>query len=432
MIIYTVQQGDTINSVAERFNIPRARLEQDNNLSPNAPLITGQSLMIANPSQTYTVQSGDTLAGLADTFGTTVMHLLRNNPQLSDRNPITLNEGEELVIQYDTGDKKIEVYGYTNVFISESVLIKTLPYLTYLTILNYRITAEGELIDIDDVDIIRTAKEYGVAPVMFISSITEQGVGSYDVTHSILNSQELQDRLIENVLSVMKQKGYYGLEVAFVHVLPEDLPLYANFIAEITNRLNTEGYKVFVSLLPSTFGFVPGSRYEYSYYSDIGQAADYVLLISFLWSSAFITDVAKTAADYMKEYVDFAVTQIPPDKIFVGITRMGYDFLLPYVEGQTPGRLITNFSAVNLANQLGVEIQFDETTQTPYYYYTESGIEHYVWFKDARTVNAIVNLVSEYGLRGVSVWNIMYYYSPTWFVINTQYEVVKVLPESLT
>jgi spore germination protein len=267
---------------------------------------------------------------------------------------------------------------------------------------------------------------------MFASSITEQGVGNYEVTHTILNSPDLQTKLIDNILSVLKGKGYYGLEITLVFVLPEDLPHYVAFVSDVTSRLNTEGFEVFISLLPSTFGYQPGVPYEYSYYSDIGKVVNYVILISFLWSTAFVPQVAQTGAEYTKEYVDFAVTQIPPEKIFVGLTRMAYDWELPYVEGETPGRLITSFGALTLANQLGTPLEFDESTQTPYYYYTESGIEHFVWFKDGKTVQALVNLIPEYGLRGLAVWNIMYYYSPTWLVLNSQYDISNIIKDSFS
>ncbi len=432
MEIYRVQAGDTVNSIAYKFNIPARRLEQDNNLAPGSDLNIGEALIIARPAQTYMVQRGDTLGQVAERFGVTVLQLLRNNPQISGRDPLTLNEGEVLVISYNVPDKKIEIYGYANEFISEGILKRTLPYLTYLAILNYRITAEGTLIDINDATLIETALKYGVAPIMFASSITEQGVGNNSITHAILIDPERKEKLINNLLSIMRQKGYYGLELTFVDVFPEDLELYITFISEVTLRFNEEGYPVFISLLPSTFGYTPGTAYESTYYSELGNIVNYMILISFLWSNASISQVSETTADFIRAYTDFAVTRIPPEKIFLGLNRMSYDWELPYEEGRTPGRLITNLGAISLASQLGVNIQFDDATQTPFFYYTESGIQHFVWFKDAQIVQAMADLVTQYGLKGIAVWNIMYYYNPVWLVINTQYNIVNVLDSHLT
>lgn len=188
--------------------------------------------------------------------------------------------------------------------------------------------------------------------------------------------------------------------------------------------MNKEGFEVFVSLIPSTLRYKSGVPYENSYYYDIGQATNNVTLITYQWTSAYISQVVETGVNFLKEYLDFAVSQIPPEKIFIGLTRLAYDWELPYVEGETVGRFLTTLSSITLAEQVSAPIEFDEVTQTPYFYYNSlAGVEHFVWFKDTRTFDAIINLVFEYGLKGVAVWNIMYYNSPTWLVINSQYEI---------
>lgn len=426
MTIYTVQPGDTIYSIANTYNIPYLRLLQDNSLSPNTVLNIGQAIMIVYPELTYNVQEGDTLESIANSYGVTIIQLLRNNPQLSDRN--FLVTGEELVIRYNNKDRKIKVNGFANSFISPEVLKKTLPFLTYITILNYRVTEDGGLMDINDTMVIKMSKEYGVAPLMFISTLNEQGIGNYAITHNILSNLEIQNILIDNILSILKSKGYYGLYLGFQQILPDDVHLYVDFVTNIRIRMNREGYEVFVSLIPSTSGFKTGIPYEDTYISDIGKAANYVTLITYQWTTAFIPQFAETTVSFLKQYLDFVVTQIPPEKIFIGLTRIAYDWELPYLEGETPGRFLTNAGAINLANQVEVPIQFDEVTQTPYYNYNSlAGIEHFVWFKDSRTINAIIDLIFYYGLNGVAIWNIMYYYPETWLVINSQYDIESVL-----
>ncbi len=420
MIIHIFQKGETLAEVAQQYNIPLTRLEIDNNLSPYSSPNIGQAIMIALPERTYIVQEGDTLSGIANENGVSVIQLLRNNPDIADRNALYI--GEELVISYNT-DKSINIMGYTSTFIIEQILRKTLPSLTYLTILNYRTDALGNLTDIDDTEIIRIAREYDVEPVMFVSSMTDSGRGSYAATHSILNSPEIQSKLIGNILEVLGRKGYYGLNLAFTHILQEDLPLYSEFVARITEQLNQEGYVVFVTISPNTFRYQAGIEYNKPYYADIGNATNYIILITYLWQEGQLNLVGQTTADYLREYLDFVSTQVPMDKTMIGLTRIAYDWELPYISGETIGTTLTNSGAMDLANQLGVIIEFDEATQTPYFYYNASGVEHYVWFKDARSVNAILNLVDEYGLYGIAVWNIMYYYSQTWLSINSAYNI---------
>lgn len=422
MIIHVVQPGETVFTIAQKYNIPARRLEQDNDLPSNNILNVGQALMILYPLETYIVQEGDTLSSIAESQGISLWQLLRNNPSLSS-SVSSLYPGEELVINYETSDKKIQVNGYTSTYISREVLLMTLPFLTYITIYNFKLTPAGNFVDINDSEIIQLAAIYGVKPIMFLSSTTDQGKGSYGTTHLILNNIEIQDILINNIIIKLKSKGYYGLNLAFHSIIPDDMENHITFIAKVTERLNREGFQVFVSLTPST---LTDTTLQNNYYAAIGAATNNVVLMTYLWASAEIAQVSETTVNYLRQYLDYVVTQIPPEKIFIGLIRIAYDWELPYVPNDSIGRSLTHSDVIRQANQLDTTILFDEESQTPYFYYNDSGIEHYVWFKDARSTSAILNLVDYYGLKGIAIWNIMYYYPPTWLPINTNYVIDKI------
>lgn len=426
MTIHIVEQGDTVNSIAQKYNIPITRLLKDNELVSGEPLNIGRSLIIAYPEQTYIIQKGDTLSHIEELFGVSLIQLLRNNPQLSDWD--TLIEGEELVISYNNKEKKIEVNGFANSFINLDILKKTLPFLTYITILNYRVNEDGSLNGITDTEIIEMAKAYGVAPLMFVSGVDLYGHGSYGVSHNILIKQDIQNTLIIKILSILKLKGYYGLYLGFQQILTSDIPIYDDFISKITKQLNAEGFQVFMSLIPGTYGFQAGVPYENSNIADIGNAVNYVTLITHQWTTSSIPQFQETTPGFLRAYLDYVVTQIPAEKIFIGATRIGYDWELPYVEGETLGRFLTNAAAYTLNEEVGAPILFDDITYTPYFYYNSlAGVQHFVWFKDARSLDRIINFVTEYGIKGIAVWNIMYFFLPTWLLINSQYDIVSVL-----
>ena len=105
--------------------------------------------------------------------------------------------------------------------------------------------------------------------------------------------------------------------------------------------------------------------------------------------------------------LDYAVTEIPPEKILMGMPNYGYDWMLPFMRG-TPAQSVSFTQAVDLALRYGVEIQFDEQAQTPYFtYQDEAGQPHEVWFEDARSALAKFGLLTEYGLSGLGYWNFM-------------------------
>lgn len=76
MDIYIVEQGDTIESIGRKYNIPVIEIIRANNLQAPYLLTTGQSLTIPtnlyNIFNYYTVKQGDTLYDIANKEGTTV------------------------------------------------------------------------------------------------------------------------------------------------------------------------------------------------------------------------------------------------------------------------------------------------------------------------------------------------------------------------
>ncbi|MBO5182908.1 MAG: LysM peptidoglycan-binding domain-containing protein [Bacilli bacterium] len=80
---YTVKSGDSLYSIANKFNTTVDNLKKENNLSSNN-LSIGQILVIPTAkeeivSQTYVVQSGDSLYKIAQKFNTTVNELKKLN-----------------------------------------------------------------------------------------------------------------------------------------------------------------------------------------------------------------------------------------------------------------------------------------------------------------------------------------------------------------
>ena len=101
---YTVQRGDTLSEIAERFGTTVSELVRLNNIQNPNLIYPGQVLVIREGGSvtpptgatTYTVQRGDTLSEIAERFGTTVNELVRLN---NIQNPNLIYPGQVLVIR---------------------------------------------------------------------------------------------------------------------------------------------------------------------------------------------------------------------------------------------------------------------------------------------------------------------------------------------
>lgn len=69
----------------------------------------------------------------------------------------------------------------------------------------------GNLIDIDDQELIQMAIEYNVMPIMFITALNVENGVDIDIVHSLITDTQIQDNFISNILSILHNKGYYGI-----------------------------------------------------------------------------------------------------------------------------------------------------------------------------------------------------------------------------
>ena len=426
MIIYTVKSGDTVSEIARRYGLSAERSIAENEPADPSALVVGQTLVLTQPTAVYTVAQGDTLYSIASRFGISVNQLWRNNPQLGGKSE--LRPGEELVIALAPPEfGAIDVNGYVYPNIDRDVLRKTLPYLTYLTLFTYGIRPDGTLIGIEDEELIELARSYGVAPIMLVSTLGEDGTFSNELAADLLGDPAMQARVIAAIAATLAERRYAGVDIDFEYIPSEYADAYVQFIESLRNALSPQGYRVFVALAPKTSPTQRGLLYEGHDYGGLGEAADGVLLMTYEWGYTYGPPLPVAPINRVREVVEYALTEIPAEKINLGIPNYGYDWTLPYIAGESKAQSLSNAAAVELARQRHAAIDFDRTAQSPFFRYfvrvDGEPIEHIVHFEDARSVDAKLGLIAEKALRGGSVWNIMRYFPQLWLVLNQRFSI---------
>lgn len=369
MVIYTVHSGDTIDNIAMRYQISAEDIAYANQIPYPYALAVGSSLLL--PEASYTLTEEDILIVSTNRFA------------------------------YSGG------YAYP--FISPWVLEQTLPYLSDLFIFSYGFTTEGTLIPpaLDDTFMITLAKNYGVAPILTLTPFGPDGQFSNYLITRVINNEEAKAQLISSLVSEVTEREFEGVDIDFEYILSDDRIAFAQFVSEVRTAINELGYPVSVALAPKTSDTQAGLLYEGKDYALLGEAADYVLLMTYEWGYTYGPAMAVAPLNKVREVVEYALTKIPAEKINLGIPNYGYDWTLPYVKGTSKARTIGNIEAVQLAISQGVSIQFDEVAQAPFFTYVQNGLTHEVWFEDARSIYGKFGLVQEYSLRGMSYWQIM-------------------------
>ncbi len=423
MVIHVVAPNDTVYGIAQMYGVPMSQIVLDNGLDRQATLAIGQALVIQFPNLVHTVVQGDSLSSLARYYGTSIRELQRNNPILQGSD--TLYSGQTLVVSYQ-GEKlgTLSTNGYAYPSVNDTFLQSQIPYLTDVTPFTYGMTPAGGLVDLNDATMIALSREGGANPLMHLSSLNENGAFSNELAHQILNNMEAQGNLVQAILATLISKGYGGLDVDFEYVYPEDGPAYSAFLERLSNTLNPLGYPVLAALAPKTSADQKGLLYEAHNYETIGKAVNDVLLMTYEWGYKYGPPMAVAPIPKVRQVVEYALTEILPQKIWLGIPNYGYDWPLPYIRGETEAISISSQQAIARAIRYNVTIQYDSYAQAPWFeYVAEDGIPHIVWFEDARSIQAKLALTGEYGLSGVGYWNLMRDFPQNWRVLHGLYHI---------
>lgn len=250
ILIYIVVPDDTIDSISERYSLSAASISFINQLPYPYRLTPGQALLLTDIPE----------------FG--------SSRSLSSQN----RDG-----------KRIYTGGYAYPFISPWVLEQTLPFLSYLYIFSYGITAQGELIPpaIDDMWMIENALSYQTAPVLTLTPFGPDGKFNNFLISQVVNNLETRRKLKDNIVTVITEKGYQGLDIDFEYILSQDRDAFTDFVRYLREAVNALGYPTSVALAPKTSAEQTGLLYEGKDYEGLGNAADYVLLMTYEWGYTY-------------------------------------------------------------------------------------------------------------------------------------------------
>ena len=425
MIIHVVEQGETIQSIANEYGVSTQRIISDNGLYGLNNIVTGQALIILQPDTVYTVVQGDTIYSISQKYGLTTNQFLQRNPTVAQTNSVV--PGDTVTINFiDQTNIPINIYGFLYPNIKENILKTSLPVLGSGGVFSYGVTQDGNLIELNDAAAINMLLEANTSPIMVLTSITEKGNFDSNLASLLFNNIEIQNKVIENIIKTMGQKGYTGLDIDFEFVNANDKDAFVNFVKNTRLRLNQAGYSVNVDLAPKTSSTQSGTLYEGHDYKALGEAANTVLVMTYEWGYTYSAPMAVAPINQVRRVLEYAVSEISHQKMYMGIPNYGYDWKLPYEKGITKARLIGNEEAISIAAENNASIEFDDKSHTPYFTYRATdGSEHEVWFEDIRSIKAKFELIEEFGLKGAGYWNLMRNFNQNWAYIGYRYNSQK-------
>ncbi|KOO48259.1 glycosyl hydrolase family 18 protein [Viridibacillus arvi] len=377
----------------------------------------------------YVVRQGDNLYNIARAHNTTVATIVALN-EIPD--PDVLVVGQALVLPETPNPNRptIDTNGYVEWYTAEipesliAQLRRRAPLLTYMMPFSYEVRRDGTLTPLDWGSISEIANANQSATAIVLTNI-ENNAFSDTLAHTILNDTTLQDLIIGAALSEASKKGAKDIHLDFEYLLAEDKQRYVEFLNRFRQRAHAQGLTISAAVPPKTSANQPGKWYQGHDYKGIGEAVDFVVIMTYEWGYSGGPPMAVSPIGPVRQVLEYTITEIPPEKVMMGQNLYGYDWTLPYKAGNPPARGLSPQQAVALARNQNAAISYDPIAEAPFFHYWSNGVEHVVWFEDARSIEAKFNLLKELKLRGISYWHMGFAFPQNWALLQEMFHVKK-------
>ena len=426
MQIHIVKSNESLTTIARAYNTTVNDIVEANDIPNPNNLVVGQAMVIPIVGSFYYVQPGDSLWSIGQKVGVPYQ-------QIASVNRISLNQqlyvGFRLYIPQAPKRRAefnayVEPRGTSVAPILESSAREAAPYLTYLAPFSFQALRDGSLKEplLNNFPAIARANRN---VLMMVINNQENDQFSDELGRILLNDIPIQDRFLNNIVATAKKYGFRDIHFDFEFLRPADREAYNAFLRKAKARFQREGWLMSTALAPKTSATQKGKWYEGHDYRAHGQIADFVVIMTYEWGYSGGPAMAVSPIDQVRRVLEYAITEMPPNKIMMGQNLYGYDWTLPFVQGSV-AKAVSPQQAIELAARYKVQIQYDTKAQAPFFRYTaEDGKRHEVWFEDARSIQAKFNLIKELKIRGMSYWKLGLAFPQNWLLIVENFNVVK-------
>lgn len=253
---------------------------------------------------------------------------------------------------------------------------------------------------------------------------TSVSSGSTNTLYALLASAAGRTQAVNQILNEVtvpyKAAGhnpYSGVTVDFEGLRSAAKSNFNAFLTELSQKLKAAGKSLYVCVSPV---LATGSYYDGYDYRTIGALADKVILMAYDYDSRDLTGYLgttyyKTTApapiDQVYESLK-AVTNSSTGVADVSKIALGFSCKNTAWQVDSQGKLLsaapvhpTNDTVYQRLSQSGTIQGWSQSYQMPYATYTATdGSTYFLWYDNARSVEARLELAKLFGITGVSLW----------------------------
>lgn len=258
------------------------------------------------------------------------------------------------------------------------------------------------------------------ARVSVLPTVTNTRDGAWDtaLAQRVLHDPWLRDRHVVALVDLVLREDVAGVDVDYEELTAADRTAFSAFLARLGPALRAHGRLLAVDVFAKDGDAGYDQRNLAQDYAAIGRAADQVRVMAYDWHWETSGPGPVAPVDWVARVVAYAVTQVPRERLVLGVPTYGYDWAgragqhqgqqQAGEQEQLPGRraeLASWAQARVRAVDRGAPVRWDAQAQSPWLAYTDAeGEPHELWFEDGRSTAAKLEVARRERLGGVFLW----------------------------
>lgn len=238
--------------------------------------------------------------------------------------------------------------------------------------------------------------------------------------HALLHDETAKQHMIDAMLQQASEHGYAGYQFDFESISWTDRDAYTLMVKQTAEALHKHGLKLSIAVVPNGPGHAGEgkfSKWMWQYWrgaydlAALSKYADLICLMTYDQHTRWTTPGPVDGMPWLMDQLKYAVTQVPKDKLSLGIALYGYHWYTgdPVREDGTEASNIKAdyFDAdesIPLAQELHANVQWDEVEHESWYYFYRDDMREWVFMPDAHSFRDRYAVVKQYGLEGFCAW----------------------------
>ena len=239
-----------------------------------------------------------------------------------------------------------------------------------------------------------------------------------EMLHKLLLSPVAQERAVAGMLDVCRTNALHGIQFDFENIHLTDRDAFTGFFKRAADTLRKYGFGISIAVVPRSSEYAGAGDYQkwmFEYwrggydYKALGQIADFISFMTYDQHTRRTTPGPVAGFVWVENCLKFILQQVPREKISLGIalyTDYWYQSFQNPQQISALGRSLTYPDAVAIMESQGGTMQWHERDKVNFTMFERDTLYEYMFFENAKSFQARLELAKKYNLRGISAWRL--------------------------